>query len=203
MKNWWQQAFALKPLKQGLIGILGGSFNPPHQGHLHISNLILKQFGLNLLYWLVTPQNPFKENTNVLTLNHRLDLCKQLVSNCPQIKVSGLEEYLPSVFTYNTLEKLLSVINDNVNIIWFMGEDMLYSFHKFYRWQDICKLVNLVIISRGGNSTYLSLNQKFPTIMKDYQSSQITTNHTPNWVFTLLPRITISSTEIRKKYDRK
>lgn len=204
MNYFFQDILSLKSLQKGTIGIMGGSFNPPHNGHLHISNFIINKLNLNLLLWLITPSNPLKEKTNLIPLEDRLLLCNQITKNNYKIKPSILELSLHNNYTFNTITKILETLPTEIKVIWIMGEDLLYSFNKFYRWKDLTNLINIAIIARGNNDSYLSLNEKLPNIFKEnYVNSKncnmLTKKTSPAWSFFLLPKLTISSTEIRKK----
>lgn len=204
MNYFFQDILSLKSLQKGSIGIIGGSFNPPHNGHLHISNFIINKLNLNLLLWLITPSNPLKEKNELIPLKNRLLLCNQITKNNYKIKPSILEVDLQNSYTFNTVTKILETLPKEIKIIWIMGEDLLYSFNKFYRWKDLTKLINIAIIARGNNDSYLSVNEKLPNVLKkNYIDSEnynmLIKSDPPAWSFFLLPKLSISSTEIRKK----
>lgn len=202
MNNFWQDVLSIKSTVETTIGIMGGSFNPPHSGHVYISNLAIKKLNLNFLLWLITPQNPLKDKSNLLDLSDRYKLCKKLTNNNYKIKISTLEKDLNSKYTFFTIQQLITTLPKHIKLIWIMGEDILYSFDKFYRWKDLTKLINIAIISRGGNNSFFSLRQKFSQIMEKHYINnfeQLTELPSPSWGFFLLPKLTISSTIIRGK----
>jgi len=94
----------MKNLKQS-IGILGGSFDPPHRGHLKISLVSIKKFELNKLYWMITQKNPFK-NKPFFSLKERLEMCKKMTKKRKKIKIQYLEKYTKSTRTIKMIEYL-------------------------------------------------------------------------------------------------
>ncbi len=128
------------------VALLGGSFNPAHEGHLHISLEVLKQPDIAEIWWLVSPSNPLKNAADLVDYELRLKYAKQLV-NHPKIKVLDFERKHNLQYSYDTICRLKQVYSDK-NFIWLMGADNLASFHKWHRWRDIINLVPMIIVDR-------------------------------------------------------
>ncbi len=135
------------------IGLLGGSFNPPHAGHLHISTEAIKKLGLTQLWWVVSPQNPLKKPDISSSLEKRMKLCKELTSNNPQIKITDLEkEFFPHAkyfYTYDLLKRLKQKY-PAYDFYFIIGADNLISFHRWYKFKEIVRFANLVVFNRPG-----------------------------------------------------
>ena len=151
-------------LKKNKIGILGGSFDPAHKGHLAISKEAVKRFKLKKVIWAITKKNPFKKKSS-LDLANRIKICKKILKKIKTIEVKFYENKIKS-------NKTISLINyftkDKKNEIYFiMGADNLINFHKWHKWQIISKKCNIVVYDRYGykkkslnSKTYKSLNRE-------------------------------------------
>jgi nicotinate-nucleotide adenylyltransferase len=151
-------------LKKNKIGILGGSFDPAHKGHLAISKEAVKRFKLKKVIWAITKKNPFKKKSS-LDLSNRIKICKKILKKIKTIEVKFYENKIKS-------NKTISLINyftkDKKNEIYFiMGADNLINFHKWHKWQIISKKCNIVVYDRYGykkkslnSKTYKSLNRE-------------------------------------------
>src|SRR5688572_16504017 len=117
------------------IGLLGGSFNPPHEGHRHISLAALSRLRLNKLWWLVTPGNPLKSAARQPDLADRLSLAAELASH-PAIEVTGFEAALPTPYAIDTLHFLRRRF-PGVHFVWIMGGDNLAQFHRWRDWAGL------------------------------------------------------------------
>ena len=137
----------MKISKQSL-GILGGSFDPPHEGHLKISKISIKKLSLNKIYWIVTKKNPFKKKPYFL-LNERISKSKKISRNNRKIKILYLDGIVKSsriIYILNYITKK----NKNSNLYLILGSDNLINFHKWTNWKKIVKLAKLVVFSRKG-----------------------------------------------------
>ena len=114
-----------------MIGLLGGSFNPPHQGHKYISEIALNQFGLSELWWLVTPQNPLKNKEEYLPLLERMQKAKAITADNQKIKIKSLEDSEKDNYSHIIIKKLLKENRDK-EFIWLMGADNIINFHICY-----------------------------------------------------------------------
>jgi len=151
-------------LKKNKIGILGGSFDPAHKGHLAISKEAVKRFKLKKVIWAITKKNPFKKKSSI-DLANKIKICKKILKKIKTIEVKFYENKIKS-------NKTISLINyftkDKKNEIYFiMGADNLINFHKWHKWQIISKKCNIVVYDRYGykkkslnSKTFKSLNKE-------------------------------------------
>ncbi len=128
------------------IGLLGGSFNPAHDAHLHISLIALRRLKLDAVIWLVSPQNPLKDTAGMASLKRRLERAREVATH-PNIFVSSIETALDTRFAIDTLSALKSKF-PKARFVWLMGGDNLAGFHLWHRWEDIAKLVPMAVIAR-------------------------------------------------------
>lgn len=128
------------------VGLLGGSFNPPHIGHVHISRIALHTLKLDWIWWLVTPQNPLKSADELLPLKERVRKSKELIKD-PRILVTDIEKEMGVNRSYDTI-KLLKQHFPQTDFAWLMGMDNAINFHKWGRWRDILDEVATVQIAR-------------------------------------------------------
>jgi len=135
-----------KIIKRNNIGILGGTFDPPHKGHLHISKIVLKKFKLDELMWVVTKKNPLK-NKPYLNFSTRIKLSKKLTKNQKKISVRPFEKSVKSVNTFNLLKYIKNKYRTK-KIFFLMGADNLEEFHKWKNWEKIPKLAQIIIFPR-------------------------------------------------------
>jgi nicotinate-nucleotide adenylyltransferase len=138
------------PVAPGLrIGLLGGSFNPPHEGHLHISALALKRLGLDYVWWLVSPQNPLKSPRETAPFDRRIARARRLVDE-RRVIVSDAERALGTRFTIDTLRALLRRFPE-LRFVWLMGSDNLVTFHRWKDWPGIIEMIPVAIVLRPGS----------------------------------------------------
>ncbi len=128
------------------IGLLGGSFNPAHEGHRHISLEAMRRLGLDEMWWLVSPQNPLKEAAGMAPLDARLASAKAAARH-PRIKPMAIEARLGTVYTVDTLAKLQRLHPDK-RFIWVMGADNLAQFHRWRSWRRLAKVVPIAVMAR-------------------------------------------------------
>jgi len=139
------------PVAKGLrIGLLGGSFNPAHEGHLYVSEIALKRLGLDYVWWLVAPQNPLKAVADMAPLKTRLAASRALAGRHPRVIVSDVERVLGTCYTIDTLKALCRRFPDQ-RFIWLMGSDNLKQFHRWRRWKEIAALMPIAVILRPGS----------------------------------------------------
>lgn len=184
------------------VGLLGGSFDPPHAGHLHISNWALKEFGLDQVWWLVSPGNPLKKR-GPAPLAKRMAAARNLVQH-PRIKVTDLECKLGTHYTAETLEKLLAIYSD-VRFVWLMGADNLASFHKWDRWDDIMETLPIGVLARPEEQVTAGCSpaaRKYARFrLSARRSTALPFRTAPCWSLLNGPMIDISSTDIRNRGD--
>ena len=139
------------PIAPGLrIGLLGGSFNPAHEGHLYVGEVARKRLGLDYVWWLVAPQNPLKPESGMAPLEKRLDGARALAGRHPRLIVSDLERTLSTCYTIDTLKALTRRFR-GVRFVWLMGSDNLDQFHRWRRWEETAALVPIAVVLRPGS----------------------------------------------------
>uniref|UniRef100_UPI00399AE533 nicotinate-nucleotide adenylyltransferase n=1 Tax=Roseovarius halophilus (ex Wu et al. 2025) TaxID=3376060 RepID=UPI00399AE533 len=129
------------------VGLLGGSFDPPHAGHVHISREALRRFSLDQVWWLVSPGNPLKTE-GPAPLARRLAACRALVDH-PRLHVSDFEAQAGTRFTAEALSRLVAV-RPGVRFVWLMGADNLVQLDRWQDWHDIMARVPLGVLARPG-----------------------------------------------------
>jgi len=140
----------LKLRIQNNLGILGGTFDPPHKGHLHISKLVIKKLDLKLLYWAITKQNPLKKITPHNNENKRKILCKQLTRGEKKIKLLNTSDIKNSNLTINILQKIKKKISKKTNLFFIIGADNLVQLHQWKEYKKIFSLCTVVVMNRIG-----------------------------------------------------
>lgn len=182
-----------------VVGLFGGSFNPPHQGHVLVAEIALRRLGLDQLWWLVTPGNPLKSRRELAPLSERLASCETMASD-PRIKVTAFEKTLGTSYTARTLD-FIRARNPHVHFIWIMGADNLAGFHRWQRWQKIATTFPIAVIDRPGSTlAYLSskMARTFDYARIDEEDAGILwQKRAPAWTFIHGPRSTLSSSAIR------
>jgi len=139
------------PIAPGMrIGLLGGSFNPAHEGHVHVSEVALKRLGLDFVWWLVTPQNPLKPISGMAPLSDRVRGAKK-VAHHPRIIVMDIEQDFHTHYSFDTLRALQRRFS-SVQFVWLMGSDNLNIFRRWHRWVEFAQLVPIAVIQRPGTS---------------------------------------------------
>ena len=166
--------------KNKKIGVFGGSFDPPHKGHLEISKLAIKKLNLDQIYWCVTKKNPFK-NKSFFPLSERIKKCKVLTKKIKKIKIKFFEDKIKSS---NTIDLIRHLKKKN-SLFLIIGSDNLIKFHKWKNWKLLLELSKIVVFSRKDYDK----KAKKSVIMK--QVKKIT--------FIKNKPINISSTQIREK----
>ncbi len=129
------------------VGLLGGSFNPPHAGHMLISRVALQRLKLDALWWLVSPGNPLKDPQQYAPLAQRLSACRTMLGQEPRIMATAIEHDLGTVRSYDTLKALRARFTAT-DFVFLMGSDSAQSFHRWYRWREIPGLVALGVLGR-------------------------------------------------------
>ncbi|MGY9105254.1 MAG: nicotinate-nucleotide adenylyltransferase [Alphaproteobacteria bacterium] len=191
------------PLSQGLrIGLLGGSFNPAHQGHLHISKSAIRTLGLDHVWWLVSPQNPLKPKSGMASLGERLNSARNVAQH-PRIIVTDIETQLDTLYTIETLTVLLRRF-PAVHFVWLMGSDNLVQFPYWRNWQDIFLMTPIAVISRPGSA----LNARCGTAAQKFAHARVpadeifATRLPPAWTIIEAQRDRTSATQIRSQSQR-
>ena len=167
------------------IGILGGSFDPVHKGHLNISKIALKKINLSTIFWIITKKNPFKKKV-YFSLKNRIKLAKEATKNLKKIKVLYLDKKLKSSKSINLINYFIKK-KKLKNIYFIIGSDILIELHKWKSWKKIVKLTKLVVFSRKGYD-----KKSKNSIVAKYLKNK-------NIIYINNKPFVISSTSIRKK----
>jgi nicotinate-nucleotide adenylyltransferase len=188
------------------IGILGGSFNPPHFGHLEISKHLIKKLKLDYIWWLVTPQNPLKNNQDLMSFDQRMSACQELTKFNNRIIISDLENELHNSKTYNTISYILNHFPGN-NFTFIIGADNLAQFSYWYRWQDIWQKIKIAVYNRQ-NYKYKALHSKAAIKFAKFRITpydNFKEKSPPAWCMINDKLINISSTQLRQTllHDKK
>ena len=171
-------------IQKKYIGILGGSFDPVHKGHLGISKIAIRKFKLKKIYWVVTKKNPFKNKT-FYSLNVRVNLAKKISRTQKKIQTIHLENIIKSSRTIDMVNYFIRKKNIK-NIYFIIGSDNLIRFHKWKSWKKIVKLVKLIVFSRRG---YDRKGMK-STVVKNFKNKIIFIKNKP---------FVISSTHLKSR----
>ncbi len=169
--------------KKNKIGILGGSFDPAHKGHLAISKEAFKKFGLKFVIWAITNQNPFKKKTSN-DLKKRIKHCKKITRNNKFIKIRYFEDLIGSNKTTDLIDYLYKT--QKYKLFFLIGADNLVKFHKWHKWKNILKKSRLIVFDRHGYKKS-SLNSK---TYKNFTNKTVT--------FVEFNKVNISSSQLRK-----
>ena len=184
------------------VGLLGGSFDPPHKGHLYISLEAKKILKLDEIWWLVTPQNPLKI-AKPATYEERIKNCHAITKRLP-IKVTDIEYKINSSYSYESLNFIQNYYK-NIKFYWLMGADNLINFHQWQKWRDIFNDISIVVFRRHGynnkalNSVTTKIFSQFQVIANPIKQSYF--KQLPSWTWINNREIKISSTEIRTQRE--
>ena len=148
------------------VGLFGGSFDPAHRGHVHVTREALKRFGLDRVWWLVSPGNPLKEH-GPAPLMQRVDHANQIMQH-PRVVISDIEARLGTRYTAETIAALQHHLSA-VRFVWLMGADNLAQFHHWQDWQEIVARVPIGILARPGDRL-AGLTARMPQV---YRSSRL------------------------------
>ena len=166
------------------IGILGGTFDPAHKGHLKISKIAKNRFHLKYIVWFITKKNPFKKKPKI-NLKDRIKISKKITKKYHFIKVEYIENKNNSKKTINLIN-FIKKTNYNLDIHLIMGADNLINLHRWEKWKKITEIAKLLIFDRKGYK-YKSLNSIAAKKM-----------HKDRWKFVKFKKVNISSSQIRK-----
>ncbi|MFC4350505.1 nicotinate-nucleotide adenylyltransferase [Fodinicurvata halophila] len=189
------------PARGQRIGLLGGSFNPAHDGHRHISLEALRRLHLDEVWWLVSPQNPLKEQAGMAPLEARLDSARQ-VSRDPRLRATALETTLGTSATTDTL-KALQKCFPQVNFVWLMGADNLAQIHRWQRWSQIFRTLPVAVLDRPSYSLsvlYAKAAQRFAEArIPERRAATLAGRSAPAWTFLHIRLNPLSATALRER----
>ena len=170
--------------KYNKIGILGGTFDPPHIGHLHISKIALKKLRLDVVIWVITKQNPLKKKP-YLSTKIRIKLSKKIVDKEKKIFIKYLDDKIKSSNTFDLL-KFIKKKNKKAKLFFLIGADNLIKFNKWNKWKKIPELAKIIVFARP-NYSIRALNSIASKKLKKR-----------DWMYINSKKMNISSSLIRK-----
>jgi nicotinate-nucleotide adenylyltransferase len=183
------------------IGLLGGSFNPPHHAHRAISLFAIKRLKLDRVWWLVTPGNPLKDGGALRDLVERAGAARQMADD-PRIDISCLESVIGTRYTVDTITYLRRRAS-GPRFVWIMGADNLAQFHRWQNWQRIASEVPIAVIDRPPQS-FRALAAPAAQALARYrlpenQAGRLADQQPPAWVFLTGMKLNLSSTGLRNR----
>lgn len=182
------------------IGLLGGSFDPAHEGHALISREALKRFGLDEVWWLVSPGNPLKSR-GPAPLEDRMARAREVMQH-PRVRVTDLEARLGTRYTFATLTALQAAY-PGVRFVWLMGADNLATFHLWDKWREIMDIVPIGVMARPGQRISARMSpaaRQFRRYrLRAREAAMLCIAEPPSWCFVNVPMSDVSSTELRAK----
>ncbi len=181
------------------IGILGGSFNPPHEGHVHISLETLKRFNLSHIFWLVTPCSPAKDPSSYDNITRRFQQCIDIIRPYKnKMTILDIEKFFKNFYSANTIE-VIKNIHPQAEIYWIIGCDNILEIDKWYKWRSIFEKTNLVVCERSDMSIKIHNTKAAHNFNKKdiCNASQINENNRNSFFMLHIKKINISSTKIR------
>jgi nicotinate-nucleotide adenylyltransferase len=183
------------------IGLLGGSFNPAHEGHVHLSLQAMKRLGLRRVIWLVSPQNPLKSTQGMAPLLQRVASAEALVAHHPQITVSTLEAETGSHYTVDTL-RYLRAHHPRQRFVWLMGADNLAIMHRWHRWREVMDHTPLAIFDRA---PFAHAALRSPAALayakqrlQERDAAHLCRGSGGGWAYLFMPRHALSASYLRK-----
>ncbi|HEX4893298.1 MAG TPA: nicotinate-nucleotide adenylyltransferase [Hyphomicrobiaceae bacterium] len=182
------------------IGLLGGSFNPPHAAHVLVSRIALARLRLDRIWWIVTPGNPLKKLGQLAPLDVRLMQCRALARD-PRIVVTGFESGLGTSFTAATLA-FLKRRQPALSFVWVMGADCLVEFHRWRQWRDIFRLMPVAVVDRPGQHLKAMSSPAARTFSASRwprsRAAGLADAEPPAWTMLTGPLSPLSSTALRR-----
>lgn len=182
------------------IGVLGGSFNPAHAGHIHISREACKVAGLTEIWWMVSPHNPLKNKQSLADYSERLEDARRLAAGEKRFKITDIEARLGTQYTMDTLTALAKR-HPRTRFVWLMGADNLAQFHHWKLWDKFLIKFPILVLDRAPFS-HAALRGKAALRAKGFrvQPRALTGAKAPAWAFVHMRRSPLSASAIRKKH---
>ncbi len=183
-----------------VIGLFGGSFDPPHQGHVHVTLEAMKAFGLDRVWWLVSPGNPLKQR-GPAPLPRRLGAARAVMQH-PRVDVTDIEAQTGTRATADTLAALRRLY-PQVRFVWIMGADNLAQFHRWKDWRQIMDSVPVGVVARPGDRISARMSpaaRVYAPYRIDGQARHLLGRaQAPAWCFVNVPMVNLSSTDLRNR----
>ena len=185
-----------------VIGLFGGSFDPPHAGHVHVSREALKRFALDRVWWLVSPGNPLKTQ-GPAPLSRRMDAARALLRH-PRLVVTDIEARIGTRHTAATLARL-EALYPGVRFVWLMGADNLAQFHRWQHWDRIMARAPAGVLARPGQRisarTSVAAQRFGAARLPAGAATLLGRMPAPAWCFLNVPMVDVSSSQIRARGD--
>lgn len=183
------------------IGLLGGSFNPAHAGHVHISLQAIKHLGLDEVWWLVSPKNPLKQAGALADSHTRLHHAQIIAAPHPNIRVRDDEMAQHIYYTSDSISYFKKHY-PYTRFVWLMGADNLAQFHRWRDWQMLAHRIPIAVLDRAPYN-FTALAQKMALRFKNKRipatkSHMLCAGNAPKWVYLTIPRHKLSATLLRK-----
>ncbi len=182
------------------VGILGGSFNPAHEGHLHISALARERLRVDHIVWMVSPQNPLKSEDGMAAFSERMAGAIRVASADPAIIVSDIETKLGTRYSADTLVALKSASPDTP-LVWIMGADNLAQIDRWESWTTIFSTVPIAVFARppysGGVMACKAAEDFAESQMSESRGAELAMQSPPAWIYFDTPLNSKSATRIR------
>lgn len=183
------------------IGLLGGSFNPAHAGHRHITLEALKRLDLDQIWWLVSPGNPLKSESDMAEYTQRFASAVALAAGHPRIRVVGVEAAVGLRYTIDTVT-YLQTQHPRTRFVWLMGADNLAGFHRWRAWRVLAARIPIAVLDRApyglralhGVFARTHAKQRLP----EAAARELVRQSAPAWAYLTIPRSPLSATQLRK-----
>ncbi len=187
------------------IGLLGGSFNPAHSGHINISTRAAEEFNLSKIWWLVSPHNPQKDINTLAPIDIRIEQAKKLCTNESQqdlIDVFDLETHLNTNYSIDLIKHIVTT-NHTCDFLWLLGSDNFFRLHTWHKWEQLFKSIKICVFSRPTftNSPLKSIaGTKFKNNnLETSRAKLIFSTPPPCWIYISTTSNNQSSSEIRNR----
>lgn len=183
------------------VGLLGGSFNPAHEGHVHLSELALKYLPIDCIWWMITPKNPLKKDKiDLKPYKNRMTEAKKLTKTNKRIIITDIERQINSNYTHKTL-KILKKRFPQTHFMWIGGTDHLLNLHQWAKWKDLDELVSMHLFRRAPKDSFLKNTPAKRMFNPSFQSTKCKNGRSEprkNSLFLDVPTHAASSTSIRE-----
>jgi nicotinate-nucleotide adenylyltransferase len=191
----------LPPVAAGMrIGLFGGSFNPPHEGHRLVTLTALRRLGLDRVWWIVTPGNPLKNNRALPPTAARVNAANRFLRH-PRAVATGFEDLIGTRYTLDTLRWLRRRL-PGVRLVWIMGADNMAGFHRWQGWREIARMMPMAVIDRPGATLGASSGPAGRALaryrLEESDGPLLAGREAPAWVFLHGRRSGLSSTALRE-----
>ncbi|MDD9900023.1 MAG: nicotinate-nucleotide adenylyltransferase [Alphaproteobacteria bacterium] len=180
------------------VGLLGGSFNPAHEGHIHVSRLAMKHLALDAVWWMVSPQNPLKPKKGMASLKSRMAQARNVTLQRPRIVVTDIETQLGTRYTADTLKKLCDLF-PRTRFVWIMGADNLRQIHRWERWEEIFETMPVCVLARPPHGSLLHACPAWERFRSRRVRGYVDHKNLPSWKILHTALNSQSATAIRAK----